>query len=132
VNWTQAEAIALCREIERVCPKFGCHVALTGGCLYGEGDRKDCDILFYRIREVSLIDIPGLIKELALVGVAEDVGANEESADYGDDLWVIKAWWQGKPIDMFFPEIDDGKSDDLRWDDRPDEPHDVRRLELVP
>lgn len=40
-GWTQAEAIALCRKIEDVCPAFGCHVALTGGVLYKLGERKD-------------------------------------------------------------------------------------------
>lgn len=44
--WTQAEAIALCREIEQICPRFGCHVALTGGCLYKDGPRKDADLLY--------------------------------------------------------------------------------------
>ena len=36
-TWTTAEAIALCREIEAICPAFGCHIALTGGLLYKEG-----------------------------------------------------------------------------------------------
>lgn len=39
--WTQKEAIELCVKIEAICPKYGCHVALTGGLLYKEGERKD-------------------------------------------------------------------------------------------
>ncbi len=42
--WTQEEAIELCRIIEDICPQAGCHVALTGGCLYKDGERKDLDI----------------------------------------------------------------------------------------
>ena len=40
-QWTQEQAIALCRKIEAVCPPFGCHVALTGGALYKDGPRKE-------------------------------------------------------------------------------------------
>ena len=41
------KAIEICKEIEMRAPSYGCHVALTGGCLYKDGDRKDCDLLFY-------------------------------------------------------------------------------------
>lgn len=54
--WDQKTAIDLCSKIELICPQYGCHVALTGGTLYKEGPRKDCDILFYRIRQVDEID----------------------------------------------------------------------------
>ena len=57
-------AVALCREIEKIAPNFGCHVALTGGCLYKDGARKDIDILFYRIRQVEKIDHEGLKQAL--------------------------------------------------------------------
>jgi len=40
------DAILLCKAIENKCPDFGYHVALTGGCLYKYGDRKDIDIMF--------------------------------------------------------------------------------------
>ena len=30
-KWTQEDAIKLCRDIEKICPAYGCHVALTGG-----------------------------------------------------------------------------------------------------
>src|ERR1035437_5571090 len=55
-QWTQTEAIELCVKVEAICPKYGCHVALTGGLLYKQGKRKDCDLLFYRIRQVEQID----------------------------------------------------------------------------
>lgn len=97
--WTQAEAIALCRQIEAICPDYGCHVALTGGLLYKAGPRKDADILFYRIRQTAEIDESGLFAALAMIGV-------ERVSGFG---WCHKATFNGKPIDCFFPEADDGE-----------------------
>jgi hypothetical protein len=96
--WIQAEAIELCRKIEAVCPRFGCHVALTGGLLYKEGQRKDCDILFYRIRQRETIDTDGLKVALESIGMA----------DWDGFGWCVKATYRGKTIDIFFPEEDTG------------------------
>ena len=98
-EWTQDEAIKLCAEIEAVCPPFGGHVALTGGLLYKQGPRKDCDILFYRIRQRDSIDLDGLWEALRAIGV-------ERTRGWG---WCHKATWNGKAIDMFFPENDGGE-----------------------
>lgn len=95
-TWTQEEAIALCKRIEAVCPKFGCHVALTGGLLYKEGRRKDADLIFYRIRQVHEINRDGLWDALELLGVIKYQG-------WG---WCYKARYNGKGIDCFFPEGD--------------------------
>lgn len=92
--WTQSEAIALCIEIERIAPQFGAHVALTGGLLYKQGERKDADILLYRIRQVEEIDEAGLFEALAAIGIAKTGG-------FG---WCHKAEYAGKKIDFFFPE----------------------------
>ena len=92
--WTLDAAVALCREIEAVCPKHGCHVALTGGTLYKDGPRKDADILFYRIRQIDAIDVDGLMETLRGLGVVP-------GEDYG---WCFKATYHEKPIDFFFPE----------------------------
>jgi hypothetical protein len=93
-KWKQADAIALCERIEKVCPEYGCHVALTGGLLYKPGLRKDADILFYRIRQVPQIDVDGLMAALIGIGIQP-----------GDDFgWCLKATYEGKPIDFFFPE----------------------------
>ncbi len=99
-DWTQSEAIELCREIEAIAPKFGCHVALTGGCLYREWPRKDLDILFYRIRQVSRIDSEGLF-----LALAETLGL-EKKKGWG---WCFKAEYQNKSVDMFFPEEIEGE-----------------------
>jgi len=95
-RWSLDEAVALCREIEAICPGYGCHVALTGGTLYKDGRRKDCDLLFYRIRQSPQIDEDGLFAALALIGVTKTGG-------YG---WCHKAEYRGKAIDCFFPEED--------------------------
>lgn len=95
----QAAAIILCKKIEAICPQFGCHVALTGGCLYKEGSRKDCDILFYRIRQVKEIDMKGLFAALTTIGVHDANG-------FG---FVYKAKYGSCTIDMFFPEEQSGE-----------------------
>ena len=69
VSWTQSQAIDLCRQIEAIAPEFGCHVALTGGLLYKDGNRKDCDIVFYRVRQVAEINVKGLFDALCAIGV---------------------------------------------------------------
>lgn len=100
-HWTQQEAVLLCKAIEKIAPKFGCHVALTGGTLYGEGTRKDCDILFYRIRQTPEIDGDGLFEALDLnLGIHKVKG-------FG---WCVKCETrEGKKIDCFFPEELEGE-----------------------
>lgn len=95
MSWTQQQAIELCKRIEPVCPKYGCHVALTGGLLYKEGTRKDCDILFYRIRQAANIDDEGLFQELDSLGILKKI------AGFG---WCIKAVCEHGSVDCFFPE----------------------------
>lgn len=95
--WTQQQAIELCRKIEAIAPSFGCHVALTGGLLYKDGSRKDCDLLFYRIRQVPKINTIGLLVELSKKGVTVVSG-------FG---WIRKAVYDGRSVDLFFPEEKD-------------------------
>ena len=94
--WTQEDAIELAYKVEQIAPAHGCHVALTGGCLYKPGEkRKDCDLLFYRIRQVSKVNQLTLfqdLKETLDLTVEEGRG------------WVFKAKYEGKPVDLFFPE----------------------------
>lgn len=96
--WNFKAARALCIAVEQVAKANHCHVALTGGCLYSFGDRKDCDILFYRVRQCPSIDIEQLLKDLEEIGI-------KEVSRHG---WVIKARTpNGLDIDLFFPEHDD-------------------------
>lgn len=94
--WTQDKAIELCRILEDVAPRFGAHVALTGGCLYKDGARKDADIMFYRVRQKPTIDKAGLFGALETLGMEKPTG-------FG---WVHKSKWRGLSVDMFFPEED--------------------------
>lgn len=100
-NWTQSEAIALASRIESVCPEYGCHVALTGGLLYKEGQRKDCDFILYRIRQVPVIDLDGLWIALETLGVVKQSG-------FG---WSYKAEHNGKRVDFLLPEEHGGEYD---------------------
>lgn len=100
--WTIEKALPLIRDIEAIAPKFGAHVALTGGVLYGVGKRKDLDLHFYRVRQVKEIDAIGLFAELEKLGVTVTRGLG----------WVYKAVYRspcgiksrGGDIDIFFPE----------------------------
>lgn len=94
-NWTQAEAIELCCKVESICPQFGYHVALTGGCLYKDGPRKDCDIVFYRIRQVNEPRTDEMFAAL------ERTIELKKVSGFG---FVIKALYKGKGLDCFFPE----------------------------
>lgn len=96
--WTQPEAISLCVLVEAVCPSFGCHVALTGGLLYKHGPRKDADLVFYRVRQVERVDFAGLLDALEAIGLSIPTK--------GGPRWLVKATYRGKPLDMFFPELD--------------------------
>lgn len=94
MSWTQEEAIQLCKSIESTCPLAGCHVALTGGCLYKKDQRKDCDLLFYRIRQVSKINLDTLFGALEKLGIKVISGKQ----------WCYKAIYKDKYLDLFFPE----------------------------
>ncbi len=93
-TWTQQEAIELCVAIERIAPRFGCHVALSGGCLYKTGKRKDCDLILYRIRQSPVIRFDDLFEEMRKIGV-------EKISGFG---FCHKAIFKGKKIDFLSPE----------------------------
>jgi len=93
--WTQEEAVGFCRMAEALAQDCGCHVALTGGALYKEGPRKDCDLIFYRIRQVDQVDVEKLLRMLTVVGV-------KVGKVYGN--WLIKATYMGRSLDFMFPE----------------------------
>jgi hypothetical protein len=95
------DAVHLCRFIEAFCPEYGCHIGLTGGCLYKDGERKDVDILFYRIRQIQQIDRDGLTGALKRFGL-EFIGR------YG---WMQKMRWQETVVDIFFPETPQSEID---------------------
>lgn len=100
--WTQSAAIEMCIVVEAICPEYGAHVALTGGTLYKLGERKDCDIAFYRIRQTPKIDRDGLIKALATIGFY----------DFRTFGWMSKSRYKGASVDIFFPEHIDVAGED--------------------
>lgn len=116
--WKTVEAMNLCRLIEQIAPEYGAHVALTGGLLYKDGERKDADILFYRIRQVDQIDSLGLF-----AAIERELGVKK----VGGFGWCHKAEWNGKKIDFFFPEEDGGE-----YSNDANEPEFVGMEELKP
>jgi len=99
VSWTHEQAVALCIAVEAFAPAHGCHVALTGGLLYKGGARKDCDLVFYRIRQVEKVDVAGLFDALKAIGVKRVTDG---------DCFVIKAKHTDGDIDCLFPEAESG------------------------
>lgn len=94
--WTQQEAIDLCIKLESIAPKYGYHVALTGGCLYKDGPRKDLDIVFYDIRNSKSKFLPLLDFQKALyteLGILCNLKRG----------FINKATLSSKPIDFIFP-----------------------------
>lgn len=92
--WNRESAILLCELLEPIAEKCGAHVALTGGCLYKEGKRKDVDIMFYRHK----CNVPINLKKLEkLMRKEEILWSNNKSGR------VHKAQFKSTWIDMFFP-----------------------------
>lgn len=100
--WTQAEGVWLCKVIQEVSPAFHCHPALTGGLLYRDGPRKDCDIVIYQRGDTNGVRHPinweGLWAALAMLGLTLD-------NDFG---YVKKCTYDGKTVDIFDPTKDGG------------------------
>lgn len=109
--WTKRDALLLCKEVEELClDGCGCHVALTGGCLYKDGERKDLDLIFYRVRQVDVIDIKSLFHKLKQFGFELLWGG----------AWVYKFNYKGRRIDCFFPEehrVNDYRKPDGKFQD---------------
>lgn len=122
MEWTLQEAVALCTEIEAFAPTYGCHVGLTGGCLYG-GTRKDCDIILYRIRQCPKIAFDALFERMATIGVVKVSG-------FG---FCHKAVYQGKPIDFLAPEEEGAYNPEEAMDtpDESDKPYDFAADDLA-
>lgn len=98
--WTDGEYIRLRRLIEEIAPNYGCHVALNGGLIHKEDEEwADRDLIIYPIHEVSDVDLGGLFRELERIGVSL-VGSPPDLYRF-----VIKASWDGRPIDFLFPEV---------------------------
>lgn len=93
---TTADAIKVARLVEPVAVRFGAHVALTGGCLYKDGARKDIDLFFYGHRGGPGIDRDGLLA--ALVEELRFVLGERKGT-------VRKSYYDGHSVDLFFREL---------------------------
>lgn len=95
-------AVSLCALLNSVCRKHGYFVALTGGCLYSMGERKDIDVLFYVNRNMTKqVDRPALLQEISAM-----LGEHVAKVDYyyrDFDGFVYKTKWNGIDVDMLFP-----------------------------
>lgn len=94
-TWTQSEAIAFCKRIRPIAEKHGGFVALTGGALYEEGERKDVDIIIYRSNDEDPVNFEAFFDDLyQQLGITQGV-------NYG---WCKKAYTrEGARIDFFNP-----------------------------
>lgn len=94
----QQEAVHQCIQLEQYAPNYGFHIALTGGCLYKSGERKDCDVVLYRIRQNLDPDLEGFFNELVTMGWTW-------GKTHG---WVQKMVSpSGQNFDFFYPEFID-------------------------
>ena len=88
-------AVRLCKTIEPICIKNGFHIALTGGVLHKDGNRKYTDLILYKNRQNSDQNLLQLWNDLQLQGV-------RFIKSFG---FVTKFTWQGNKIDMLYPEF---------------------------
>lgn len=103
LQWTLQEGVALCRAIQELpSEKFHCHPALTGGLLYKDGPRKDCDIVIYQRGDTGgerePIDWTGLWAALEGIGLLL-------LHDHG---YVKKCVYRGQAVDIFDPTEEGG------------------------
>ncbi len=97
------EAVYQCIQLEQHAPDFGLHVALTGGCLYKGGERKDIDVVLYRVRQIPEPNLQGFFDKLVTYGWVE--GKNHG--------WVQKMISpSGQQFDFFYPERTQGEDEE--------------------
>jgi hypothetical protein len=99
--WLQHEAIDFAAHVENYAEDYGAHIALTGGCLYKSGPRKDLDLVVYRIRQVVDIDRVGFFERLERC-ISGFVLVTRKPH------FCMKAMLNGKEIDFLFPETENG------------------------
>ena len=107
MSWTQQEAIELCVRLEPVASAHRCHVALTGGLLYKEAPRKDCDIIVYFEGRKATDTEAKTFAEC--VNRDNLITAFWHACDLPpQDIYsrVVKCLYRGKSVDLIFPELD--------------------------
>jgi hypothetical protein len=95
---TQQEAIKLSVIIEQHVSQVGYHVALTGGCLYRNGDRKDADFILYPHKPDKTVDRDTIKQAL---GTAGFVDFFETDIEY-TNREILLSKFAGRRCDFFF------------------------------
>lgn len=101
-TWTLEEAIQLARRIEAAFTWGNYHVALGGGCLTKDGERKDCDIFLYPHNTYRTQKDSQVLKVLKTVGI--EVVENrqpEHKEEYEDEKKVWHCNIDGRRVDIF-------------------------------
>ena len=92
------DGVDVCRCIYHALSGHGFFPALTGGLLYKDGERKDCDIVIYRHRQnIERFETEQLQEKLESIGFS----------DFRHFGFVTKAKFKGFDIDIFNPETID-------------------------
>jgi hypothetical protein len=99
-QWKLSEGVELAKKVENIAPLFGAHVALTGGLLYKDGPRKDCDLIIYRAGDTPTKKAVEKIDRDALIEALRDAGL----VFVRNFTRVAKFTWGGKAVDFIFPE----------------------------
>lgn len=94
-------ATLICTILYEVLAPVKVYPALTGGCLYKDGPRKDMDIVLYRDRSVKYD--PLMMNKVAIV--LQPLGFSHFEF-FG---WCTKCKYKGYSIDLFDPEAEDGE-----------------------
>tara|TARA_R110002126_G_scaffold92186_2_gene218951 strand:- start:11098 stop:11484 length:387 start_codon:yes stop_codon:yes gene_type:complete len=92
------DGIVLCQRFNTFLNKKY-FVALTGGLIFQQGERKDIDIIIYRNRETDkfeMLDIQDILIEFGFIDIRF----------YG---FVTKCKWQGYDVDIMHPEATTGE-----------------------
>lgn len=105
--WIQQDAVSLCQLLEPVAARNRCHVALTGGLLYKDGPRKDCDIVVYfegrKPSDDAVATFSACVDRPALLN---DFWTSCQLQPMDIYTRVVKCLYRGKPVDLLFPELD--------------------------
>jgi hypothetical protein len=117
VMWDREQAIELCRRLNPIAMRFGCHVALTGGLLYKDGKRKDCDIVVYR-RGLDKLPQGGrkpFNEEIDRTAMVNAMVAEAELYLVDTYTRVVKLFYKDVyKVDLVFPECDGSYIDDAK------------------
>ena len=89
------DGIVLCQRLNKFLNK-AYFVALTGGLIFQQGERKDIDIIIYRNRATMPFETIQLGVKLTAFGFTN-------LRYYG---FVTKCEWQGHSVDILHPESD--------------------------